>query len=96
MTRDNGYEVEGQLQFVVDAVLAFAYAIESMQKQLCTNERGVCNRMLSADGSQLLHHLKTIRFKGLCFYFYIIFFFFYLVRSVCVCTVIVSNEWSIG
>lgn len=64
MTAQNGYEVEGQLQFVSDAVLTFAYAIESMQKELCPGIRGVCARMLSADGSELLQHLKTVQFKG--------------------------------
>lgn len=64
MTPDNGYEVEGQLQFVSDAVLAFAYAIEEMQRELCPGLRGVCPEMLAADGSILLGHLKTIQFKG--------------------------------
>ena len=64
MTVNNGYEVEGQLQFVSDAVLAFAYAIESMQRELCPGVKGVCARMLAADGSELLQHLKTIQFKG--------------------------------
>lgn len=63
---DNGYEVEKQLQFVSDAVLAFAYAIEDIQKELCPGMRGVCSRMLALDGSQLLAHLKTVRFKGTC------------------------------
>ena len=66
MTADNGYEVEGQLQFVSDAVLAFAHAIESIQKELCPGMRGVCPAMLAADGSKLLQQLKTIQFKGLC------------------------------
>ena len=64
MTLDNGYEVEGQLQFVSDAILAFAYAIESLHRELCPGIRGVCPRMLTADGSELLQHLKTIQFKG--------------------------------
>ncbi|OTF81033.1 metabotropic glutamate receptor 2-like protein [Euroglyphus maynei] len=57
-------DVEMQLQFVSDAVLAFAYAIKSMQQELCPNTYGVCPRMLAADGSQLLQHLRTVQFKG--------------------------------
>lgn len=65
MTPDNGYEAEGQLQFVSDAVLAFAYAIKSMHGELCGKDTfGVCPRMLAADGSVLLQHLKTVTFKG--------------------------------
>ena len=64
MTTHNGYEVEGQLQFVSDAVLAFAYAIRDMQRQLCPGQNGICPRMASADGSELLQHLKTAQFKG--------------------------------
>nr|XP_027198972.1 metabotropic glutamate receptor 3-like [Dermatophagoides pteronyssinus] len=58
-------DVEMQLQFVSDAVLAFAYAIQSMQRELCSGTHGVCPRMLAADGSQLLQHLRTVQFKGM-------------------------------
>lgn len=64
MTPENGYEVEGQLQFVSDAVLAFAHAIESIQRELCPGERGVCAQMRAADSSKLLQALQTIQFKG--------------------------------
>jgi len=65
MSYDNGYEVEGQLQFVSDAVLAFAYALRDMQKDLCPDGfRGVCSRMKESDGSELLNYLRQVQFRG--------------------------------
>lgn len=62
--KESDDDVEMQLQFVSDAVLSFAYAIQSMQRELCSGTRGVCPRMLAADGSQLLQHLRAVQFKG--------------------------------
>ncbi|KAH7641893.1 metabotropic glutamate receptor 8-like isoform x1 [Dermatophagoides farinae] len=63
--KESDDDVEMQLQFVSDAVLSFAYAIQSMQRELCSGTRGVCPRMLAADGSQLLQHLRAVQFKGM-------------------------------
>jgi metabotropic X receptor len=66
MSYNNGYEREGQLQFVSDAVLAFAYALSNMQKDLCEDGyRGVCPRMRNSDGSELLNYLRQVQFRGI-------------------------------
>jgi metabotropic X receptor len=66
MSYDNGYEREGQLQFVSDAVLAFAYALRDMQRDLCEDDyHGVCPRMRDSDGSELLNYLRQVQFIGI-------------------------------
>lgn len=65
MSYDNGYEPEGQLQFVSDAVLAFAYALRDMHSDLCpAGHRGVCPQMRTSDGSALLGYLREVQFRG--------------------------------
>ena len=66
MSYENGYEPEGQLQFVSDAVLAFAYALRDMHNKLCPNGfRGVCPQMRDSDGSVLLNYLRDVSFQGM-------------------------------
>ncbi|XP_022665939.1 metabotropic glutamate receptor 2-like isoform X3 [Varroa destructor] len=60
-----GFELERQLQFVSDAVLAFAYAIRDMHEELCGGSQGLCHKMKPIEGSQLLSYLKRVRFNGL-------------------------------
>lgn len=67
MSRENGYEAERQLQFVSDAVLAFAYALKAMHKHICHGIRGLCPKMQPIDGFTLLGYLKNVSFKGIYF-----------------------------
>ncbi|GBM09685.1 Metabotropic glutamate receptor 8 [Araneus ventricosus] len=60
-----GYEAERQLQFVSDAVLAFAYALKAMHRDLCNGIPGLCLKMNPIDGFTLLNYLKNVSFKGL-------------------------------
>lgn len=62
---EHPYEPERQLQFVSDAVLAFAHAFKQMHKKLCKGEYGLCDEMRPIDGTDLLNYLKTIEFTGL-------------------------------
>lgn len=62
---EHPYELERQLQFVSDSVLAFAYAFKKMHQTLCKNERGLCDAMRPIDGTDLLNILKTIEFTNL-------------------------------
>lgn len=64
MSYENGYEAERQLQFVSDAVLAFAYAFRDMHLELCGGRPGICPKMYQIDGSELLKYLKQVRFTG--------------------------------
>nr|XP_021199674.2 metabotropic glutamate receptor 2 [Helicoverpa armigera] len=58
-------EFEAQLQFVTDAVLAFAHAIRDMHAELCGGKPGLCDAMRPASGATLLRYLRQVRFIGL-------------------------------
>lgn len=64
MSYQNGYEPERQLQFVTDAVMAFAYAFKSMHQDQCQGRRGICSNMTPYDGTELLGYLRQTRFIG--------------------------------
>ncbi|XP_077532106.1 mangetout isoform X2 [Haemaphysalis longicornis] len=61
---NQGYRLEGQLQFVSDAVLAFAYALRDMHQKKC-GQPGLCDSMRPVDGTELLKSLKSVHFTGL-------------------------------
>ncbi|XP_013777493.1 metabotropic glutamate receptor 4-like [Limulus polyphemus] len=65
MTYVNGYEPEPQLQFVSDAVMAFAYAFKNMHRDLCGGDPGLCPQMDPVDGTKLLEYLYNVHFTGL-------------------------------
>ena len=49
--RDNSaYEQDSKVQFVIDAVYAFAFALQKLKEDVCPHHRGVCQRMKSVDG----------------------------------------------
>ncbi|KAL0839164.1 hypothetical protein ABMA28_017132 [Loxostege sticticalis] len=58
-------EFERQLQFVSDAVMAFAYAIRDMHASVCGGRSGLCDAMRPASGSDLLKYLRKVNFTGL-------------------------------
>lgn len=60
---NQGYRLEGQLQFVSDAVLAFAYALRDMHQKKC-GQPGLCDSMRPVDGTELLKSLKSVHFTG--------------------------------
>ncbi|XP_053609541.1 metabotropic glutamate receptor 2-like [Plodia interpunctella] len=64
LTLDNT-EFERQLQFVSDAVLAFAYAIRDMHAAVCAGRPGLCDAMKPASGADLLRYLRKVNFTGL-------------------------------
>ncbi|CAH0715878.1 unnamed protein product, partial [Brenthis ino] len=61
----NNTEFERQLQFVSDAVMAFAYSIKDMHVEVCGGKRGLCDSMRPASGAELLRFLRKVRFTGL-------------------------------
>ncbi|XP_067128355.1 metabotropic glutamate receptor-like [Centruroides vittatus] len=65
MTYQNGYEPEKQLQFVSDAVLAFAHALKMMHNDFCYGKLGLCANMKWNNGTILLDYLKKVSFVGL-------------------------------
>ncbi|XP_018407335.1 PREDICTED: uncharacterized protein LOC108783290 [Cyphomyrmex costatus] len=56
---------EDQLQFVSDAVMAFAYAFRDMHRDLCHGKAGLCDEMKPTNGTMLLQYLRNVDFKGL-------------------------------
>ncbi|XP_060527716.1 metabotropic glutamate receptor 4-like isoform X4 [Cylas formicarius] len=56
---------EDQLQFVSDAVMAFAYAIRDMHDDLCNGRAGLCDEMKPTKGPELLKYLRKVHFEGL-------------------------------
>ncbi|KAK9873211.1 hypothetical protein WA026_021443 [Henosepilachna vigintioctopunctata] len=56
---------EDQLQFVSDAVMAFAYAIRDMHQDLCSGKPGLCEAMRPTKGAELLKYLRKVDFEGL-------------------------------
>ncbi|XP_022098847.1 metabotropic glutamate receptor 7-like isoform X2 [Acanthaster planci] len=58
------YEQEGKISFVVDAVYAFAHALNNIQQDLCNRSAGLCPEVLSVDGWRLLEYMKNVSFEG--------------------------------
>lgn len=57
-------QFEAQLQFVSDAVMAFAHAFRDMHRDLCDGVPGLCPRMKPIKGEELLKYLRKIQFLG--------------------------------
>ncbi|XP_077998831.1 metabotropic glutamate receptor 3-like [Glandiceps talaboti] len=66
LSEKTGYEQDGQLQFVADAVLALAYAVKDMHSDKCS-EPGLCKQMQPIKGNQLLDYLRKVSFSGKLF-----------------------------
>ncbi|XP_049872953.1 metabotropic glutamate receptor 2-like [Pectinophora gossypiella] len=62
---DNNTEFERQLQFVSDAVMAFAFAIRDMHAAVCGGHSGLCHAMKPVSGTDLLRYLRKVNFTGL-------------------------------
>uniref|UniRef100_A0A8B9M374 Glutamate receptor, metabotropic 8b n=1 Tax=Astyanax mexicanus TaxID=7994 RepID=A0A8B9M374_ASTMX len=62
--RDSSYEQEGKVQFVMDAVYAMAHALHRMHRDLCSGYPGLCPRMSTIDGKELLGYIRNVSFNG--------------------------------
>ncbi|XP_059491291.1 metabotropic glutamate receptor isoform X2 [Neocloeon triangulifer] len=61
-----GYEQESKVQFVVDAVYAFAYALHNLHKDLCRSKDRVCHTMALYDGGDFYrNYLLNVAFTDL-------------------------------
>uniref|UniRef100_A0A1I8NMS5 G-protein coupled receptors family 3 profile domain-containing protein n=1 Tax=Stomoxys calcitrans TaxID=35570 RepID=A0A1I8NMS5_STOCA len=58
-------DFEDQLQFVSDAVMAFAYALRDMHRELCDGKPSLCDAMKPTKGADLLRFLRKVEFEGL-------------------------------
>ncbi|CAH1404722.1 unnamed protein product [Nezara viridula] len=59
-----GMAFEKQLQFVSDAVMALAVALQDMHRDLCPGAKGLCETMTPTKGSELLKYLRAVSFEG--------------------------------
>ena len=64
IARDSSYEQEGKVQFVIDAVYSMAYALHNMHKDVCPGYIGICPRMSTIDGKELLGYIRAVNFNG--------------------------------
>uniref|UniRef100_A0A1A9VV31 G-protein coupled receptors family 3 profile domain-containing protein n=1 Tax=Glossina austeni TaxID=7395 RepID=A0A1A9VV31_GLOAU len=64
LSRENT-DFEDQLQFVSDAVMAFAYALRDMHRDLCGGRPSLCEAMKPTKGGDLLKYLRKVQFEGL-------------------------------
>ncbi|XP_048512295.1 metabotropic glutamate receptor isoform X2 [Athalia rosae] len=63
LTQDKGYEQESKVQFVVDAVYAFAHALHNLQRDLCGPSEGLCAPMINFDrGAFYRNYLLNVSF----------------------------------
>lgn len=61
------YEQESKVQFVVDAVYAFALALDRLYKDVCSNSNqpGVCTAMTQFDGGEFYQkYILNVNFDG--------------------------------
>ncbi|KAI4585048.1 hypothetical protein MJG53_006582, partial [Ovis ammon polii x Ovis aries] len=63
IARDSSYEQEGKVQFVIDAVYSMAYALHNMHKDVCPGYIGICPRMSTIDGKELLGYIRAVNFN---------------------------------
>lgn len=65
LTSERGYEQESKVQFVVDAVYAFALALHNLQKDVCSKLKGLCPSMANYDrGVFYRNYLLNVSFIG--------------------------------
>jgi len=66
LTEASGYEQESKVQFVVDAVYAFALALDNLRHDLCGHaSEGLCSSMANYDrGEFYRNYLLNVSFRG--------------------------------
>ena len=67
--RGGNYVQESKVQFVVDAVYAFAHALNTAWERLCSPDEGYCDALKALDGAQFYRdYLLKVSFTGKIFY----------------------------
>ena len=65
LTPELRFVQESKVQFVVDAVYAFALALHNLQKDICQKDEGLCNEMITYDKGEFYRkYLLNVSFKG--------------------------------
>ena len=61
----NAYEQDSKVQFVIDTVYAFDYALQKLKNDLCPNSVGICDQMKAVDGGTFYkNYLLKTSFTG--------------------------------
>ncbi|KAH9510160.1 Metabotropic glutamate receptor 3 [Bulinus truncatus] len=55
---------ESKIQFIYDAVYAFAHALDRMNREWCPGYKGVCPKMKKIDGEKLKDYLLNVSFDN--------------------------------
>ena len=59
------FETDSKVQFVIDAVYAFAHALNKLKEDVCPYWKGVCPAMTYYDGGDFYkNYLLNVHFKG--------------------------------
>ena len=59
------YEQDSKVQFVIDGVYAFAYALDALKSDVCPGRKGVCPAMTNIDGGHFYkEYLLKVDFQG--------------------------------
>ena len=67
------FETDSKVQFVIDAVYAFAHALNKLKEDVCPYWKGVCPAMTYYDGGDFYkNYLLNVNFKGKIFLIFII------------------------
>ena len=65
MKNNPNYAQDSKVQFVIDAVYAFAFALQAMKDDLCPYYKGVCPAMKVVDGGVFYKkYLLQVSFVG--------------------------------
>ena len=65
LTKQIGYEQDSKIQFVLDAVYAFAHAMHALHRDVCQGIPGTCPAMLAYDGGDFyINYLLNVSFIG--------------------------------
>lgn len=59
------FEQDSKVQFVIDAVYAFAYALDALKKDVCPGWKGICPAITYYDGGDFYkNYLLKVDFEG--------------------------------
>ncbi len=59
------YEQDSKIQFVIDAVFAFAHALDALKADICPTWKGICPAMIKYDGGEFYKkYLLKVDFEG--------------------------------
>ena len=62
---EHGFVQESKVQFVIDAVYAYAHALQSLHRDVCPGRSDVCTAMRKFDGGQFYKtYLLNVSFTG--------------------------------